>query len=79
MKVDEKQLLQLKQDIEDAEKQVAELKGQYTYLKKELKKDWNCDTTELAEKKIEAMRKEAEKLDKQIDEGVDKLREIYDI
>jgi predicted nucleic acid-binding Zn-ribbon protein len=75
----EKQLLDLKDQIEDAKQSVSELKGQQTALLKQLKDTYKCSSIEEAEKKAEQMKKDIDKLQKQIDEGCKELEEKYDV
>jgi len=75
----EQDLLDLKQQIEDAKQSVAELKGEQTALLKQLKDTYKCSTIAEAEKKAEQMQAEIEKIQEQIDEGCKELEEKYEL
>ena len=75
--MNERELLDLKHQIEDAKTSVSELKGQQQMLMKQLKDEWKCNTIEEAERKIKSMGKEIDALQTQIDEGVKELEEKY--
>jgi predicted nucleic acid-binding Zn-ribbon protein len=72
-----KQLLELKEEIEQAKKDIASLNGQLTMLLKQLKTDWNCTTLELAEKKLQEIKQEDAELTKQIEKGLKEIEEKY--
>jgi septal ring factor EnvC (AmiA/AmiB activator) len=74
--MDEKRLLALKKEVDDAKSTVSEYKGHQTALMKQLKDDWQCDTIEQAEKKLATMKKDLELLTKDIEEGEKKLNEM---
>ena len=77
--MDEKELLELKEDIEDAKSKVSELKGTHKHLMNQLKEDWDCTTVEQAQKKVEKMENEISTLSTQIDAGVKELNEKYKV
>ncbi len=75
----EKQLLDLKEQIDDAKQSVSELKGQQTALLRQLKDTYKCSSIEEAEKLADKMKQDIDKLQKQIDEGCRELEEKYEI
>lgn len=75
--MDEHDLLKLKEEIEGAKTQVAELKGKEKYLKQELQEKWDCGTIEEAEKLLSQMEKDAEKIDKQIQRATAQIEDKY--
>jgi len=75
----EKNLLELKDQIEDAKASVAELKGQQTILMQQLKTNYNCKSIEEAETLLAKWKKEVDKMQIQIDEGLKELEEKYNI
>lgn len=75
----EKDLLDLKSQIDDAKTSVSELKGQQTALLKQLKENYKCNTIEEADKLVEKMRKDIATLQKQIDEHTAELEKKYDV
>ena len=72
-------LLDLKEKIDQAKEKSAELKGQLKGLTKELSDDWGCTTIEQAERKVTKMESDIEKLNTQINEGVEELEEKYNV
>ena len=75
----EKNLLELKDQIEDAKANVAELKGQQTILMQQLKTNYNCKSIEEAETLLAKWKKEVDKMQMQIDEGLKELEEKYQL
>jgi predicted nucleic acid-binding Zn-ribbon protein len=73
------QLLDLKDQIDEAKSSVSELKGQQTALLKQLKDTYKCSSIEAAETLSEKMKKDIDKLQKQIDEGCKELEEKYEL
>ena len=49
--MNEQELLELKEEIDQAKQKYSELKGRLTFLMKQLKEDQGCTTIEQAEKK----------------------------
>jgi predicted nuclease with TOPRIM domain len=72
-------LLDLKQQIEDAKQSVAELKGEQTALLKQLKDTYKCNSISEAEKKIQSIQIERDKIQQQIEKGCQELEEKYEI
>ena len=72
-------LLELKQDIDNAKTEIAKLEGKKEALMTELKDQWKCTTIKQAEKKLKGLEKEAGELGKQIEKGVTKLEEKYEL
>jgi len=75
----EKNLLELKDQIDEAKASVAELKGQQTILMQQLKTNYNCKSIEEAETLLAKWKKEVDKMQIQIDEGLKELEEKYNI
>ena len=75
----ERQLLELKEEIEEAKQSVSELNGQKTALLKQLKDTFKCGSIEEAQAKSQQMKKDIDKLQLQIDEGSKDLEEKYDV
>jgi peptidoglycan hydrolase CwlO-like protein len=69
----EKQLFDLKDEVDEAKTKVSELTGQQTALMKQLKEDWSCKTIEEAEDKLAKMDKDILILDKKIVKGTEEL------
>ncbi|NMC60070.1 MAG: hypothetical protein GYA51_11935 [Candidatus Methanofastidiosa archaeon] len=75
----EKDLLDLKEQIDDAKASTAELKGQQTVLMGQLKTNYGCKSIEEAETLLAKWKKEADKIQQQIDDGIKELEEKYTI
>ena len=79
MALNEQQLLDLKDQVDEAKQKVSELKGQQNALNKQLADDWKCKTIEEAEKKLKEMETSIASIDKKIEKGVFELEEKYNI
>ncbi len=77
--MNEKQLLELKEEIETAKTKISELTGTQKQLMKDLKTEWNCTTLEQAKTKHEKLGKEISVLSDKIDKGVKELNEMYEL
>lgn len=73
--MDKKQLLNLKDEIDEAKTVVAELTGKKKSLLTQLKEQFNCDSLEMAEKKVETLTQQISKLESQIQEGLNDLEQ----
>jgi len=71
----EKELLKLKEKINKAKAEVAELTGRKNYLIQTLTDKWDCSTMQEARKKLEQMEKEIAKLERDIEAKVVKIEE----
>ena len=76
--MNEKELLELKENIQEAKQKVSELKGERQALMKRLKEDWNCGSLEEAEKKLKEMSEQVEKLSEEITEGMEELESKFE-
>jgi septal ring factor EnvC (AmiA/AmiB activator) len=72
----EKDLLELKEEIEEAKQKVSELKGEKQALLKQLKENWKCSSIEDAEKKLVKLGEQEEQLSNQIETGIEELEEM---
>lgn len=77
--MNERELLALKERIDQAKSKVSELKGHQQYQMKELEQQWGCNSIEKAKSKIEDNRNEIEQFDQKIDRGTRELEEKYDV
>ena len=73
----EQQLLDLKDQVEEAKTKVSELTGQKQALMNQLKTDWNCKTIEEANTKLKEMENSISVLEKKIEKGTKELSEKY--
>ena len=64
--MNEKELLELKEEIEEAKSEQSQLKGRLDGLLEQLQKDWGCKTIAEAEKKLKKLDEEIEQLQDQI-------------
>lgn len=76
--MNEKELLELKEQIEDAKQEVNRLEGRQDGLMSQLQKDWGCKTLEQAKKKLEGLKDEIKDLEENIESGVAELEERYE-
>lgn len=72
----EKELLQIKADIDSARIKVSELTGQLNALKSQLV-EWGCNTIEEAEAKLKEMETSISDFDVKIAKGIKELEEKY--
>jgi len=75
----EKELLELKQDIEEAKQKVSELKGEKQALMKQLKETWNCSSLEEAEKKLTELTNRRGQYSVEIETGMEELEEKLNV
>lgn len=74
----EKQLLDLKEDIETAKDEVNRLEGRKEHLLQELQEDWDCQTVQEAEELLEQIKGEISETEQKIKKGTAKLKEKYE-
>lgn len=77
--MNERQLLELKEDIEKAKQEISELKGQKKGLMKQLKEDWGCETLEQAQEQLESFKEKQENTRVKIDDKMQTLVNKYDL
>jgi predicted transcriptional regulator len=68
-------LLNLKREIDLARNEVSELKGRRSGLIQDLEKNWGCSSLEEAMDKIEQLDKKLSKAQKELEDGMEELRE----
>ena len=73
------ELLQIKEDIDDAKTRQSELEGKQQLLMEELQEEWGCKTLEEANKKIEEMGSDFDNISVKIRKGIKKLEDTYDV
>ena len=71
----EKELLELKTQVDKAKTVVSELTGQRNALMKQFKDDWSCDTIEEADKKLKEIEYSVSNFDSKIASGIKELEE----
>jgi predicted nuclease with TOPRIM domain len=77
--MNEKELLELKQDIEEAKQKVSELKGEKQALMKQLKETWKCSSLEEAEKKLTELTNQRAQYSTKIETGMEELEEKLNV
>lgn len=77
--MNEKQLIDLKKQIEVTKSSVSEMKGQRTALLNQLKKDFNCKSVEEGQAKLEELETVLESTDKKIKKGLQEIEENYNL
>ena len=78
-KLDEQDLLDLKNDIGESKTKKSELIGQKNALMNQLENEWGCKTVEEAQKKLKTMGTEIEGIEDKIEKGVADLQEKYNV
>ena len=78
MALDERQLLDLKQEIEEAKSRISELKGQRNAVLQQLKDDFKCNNIEQANEKLKALEHKSENITKEINKLTQELEETYE-
>lgn len=71
------ELLKLKQQIESAEKQAAQLEGQQQYLLQRLLDEFGCKSVEAAEKKLDELDDEIVRKGKELAQALSSIEEKY--
>jgi flagellar biosynthesis chaperone FliJ len=78
MLLTKQELLDLKDDVDNAKTAVSELTGQQTALMNQLKTDWGCKTIGEAQNKLAVMEHTIATLEKKIGKGIKELEEKYE-
>ena len=78
MSLSEQELLDIKEEIEEAEEKVSSLKGQREYLYNELEEEWDCDSLEEAREKHKEIESKLARLDEKIAENKREIEDEYD-
>lgn len=76
--MNEKQLLELKKEIEAAKERASELKGQLAAKMSELKTRYKCDSVESADKLLKTLSTEIAELEEKITVIANELAEKYE-
>ena len=69
-------LLDLKKEIEDAEKEAAVLEGKLESHMERLKSTWGCSSVEEAQTKITSMDKEVDELQVELEETITAIEKL---
>lgn len=74
----EKQLLDIKKDIENAKEELLKSKGRRQVLTDSLEKDFGCKTIEQAKKEYGKIKKDIEDLEARKEEKIEQLENEYE-
>lgn len=77
--MNEKDLLKLKEEIDDKKSQISKLNGQKEMLIQDLKTTWHCSNIKEAEKRLKEMGEQEKAIEKQIQEGTKRIEESYEL
>jgi len=69
------ELLQMKSQMDRADKQKSELQGQIKEILSRLKKEFNCSSLQQGDDKLEKMKATLDRKQKRLDKGVAELKE----
>ena len=75
--MNEKDLLRVKEEIDSAKTELAELSGEKKHLMQELKDNWGCETLEEGQKLLIKMEEDIDKLDQEIKQGLVEIEREY--
>lgn len=73
----EQDLLRLKKKVDDAKSSVSELGGQLKEKVKQLNEDFQCDTVEAGQKKLNETDTKIDSINTEIDKGLKELEQEY--
>jgi len=76
---DSREILELKEKIDEAKNKLAESNGQLKTIKKDLKNRWGFDTIDQARKALKEAEQEKEELENKKEEIINDIKENYDI
>lgn len=79
MGMNKQELLEIKNTIEEAKKEVSELQGKKKYLLQELNEQWGCKSIEDGLHKIAEMEKQVAEIEEKIDNKIRMLKNEYDL
>ena len=73
----EQELLHLKEEIDEAKELQSKLQGQREALLQQLKEEYGCSTIKQAEKLLDSMEQDIEKMSGEIEDGLEQLEKDY--
>jgi outer membrane murein-binding lipoprotein Lpp len=77
--MNEKELLNLKEKINQAKTKVSELKGRQDYLMQDLQDNWKCKTIKEAKIRLEDLEQEIKETNNKIEKAIVELKEKYNV
>lgn len=75
----EKDIIKLRDDVEDEKRKVQEKKGQLKLLQSRLEKEFNCKSIKESEKTLSDLKKQIEALEEKKQKKIKKIQELYEI
>ncbi|MFW6272155.1 MAG: hypothetical protein ACOC2U_00030 [bacterium] len=78
MTKEEQELFELKEEIEDSKSLISEKKGELKAIKKQLE-EFNFTSIKQAQKGVKELEEQLSQLDVDIEEGLNKLKEKYEL
>lgn len=76
--MNEKDLLELKEEIEDAKVELSNLEGRRDSLLEQLEEEWDCVDLIEAENKLSELETELEEIQEKISQEISKITEEYE-
>lgn len=73
MSMDKEELLELKEEIDEAKEKAATLKGRKDVLVEQLKEKWGVSTPAKASAKLKTMEEKLEEIEEEIEKATEKL------
>jgi len=75
--MNERDLLRMKKEIDEAKTELAELNGEKKHLMQELKQNWGCETLGEGQELLVKMEENIDKIDKEIKQGLEEIEREY--
>lgn len=76
--MNEKELLKLKEEIDEAEDELKDLKVKQKYLLEELKNNWGLNSIEEAKELLNELNNDIKTMNKKIEKGIKDVQEKYE-
>lgn len=76
--MNERELLKVREKIDKAKSEISEDKGQLKAIKQEFKK-WGCDSIDQMQEKVEELKEQRDKYEKEMQEKIKELEDNYDL
>lgn len=73
----ERELIELKQEIDEARDLYSKLQGQKEALMQQLKEEYNCTSTKQAQKMLIKMGSEIDEINDEINKGLEELEKMF--
>jgi len=76
--MNEKELLKLKEEIDEAEDELKDLRAKQKYLLEELKNNWDLNSIEEAKELLDELTNDIKTMNKKIEKGIKDVQEKYE-